>query len=449
MKNIIKFLVPISILAACGKNDNPIDYQNEETIGVTLVDTFTVKASTILLDSISTSGTGTILLGELNDSDFGKISNSSYFPLQAETTFPEFTQESRFDSLMLSFNYAGYSYGDTTKTASFDIFQLTQEIKPYVNPRAFDPDQKSLLSVSGVLYNNSKIPHANNPLGKIFLKKQLGSKDSVNVKLNQQLGETLFSMIYDKDPRISTVEEFNKFFKGLAIIPSGGDMNSVAGYSSSSLKMRIYYSEPNLFGIRRSKNIVFKIVDSVRQFNAITADRSASVLKGLSYTNRQIPVSLTANKGFIQAGTGIVTKINFPHLGSFFQDNSKVMNKAELHIEIPGNPNNQFLPPKTLNLIIADQKDRPQEIIRNSFQPSDQLATLKNTTSGGRYAGSYTFEITEYLDKLKKSNTNVNIPLLISVPLSRMNKSLERTSIGGPGNEKATIKLNIFYTQFK
>ncbi|MGF1924247.1 MAG: DUF4270 family protein [Bacteroidia bacterium] len=449
IKNLLKCLLLLSIISACRKNDSSIDFIDDETIGVTLLDTFTVRASTMLLDSLSTSGSGTILLGQIDDPAFGKIECSTYFPLQAANTFPEFTKTSRFDSLKLSFEYGGYHYGDTTKIAGFDVFQLSQEIKPQFNPKAFDPDEKSLISASGALYNNSKVAYTNNSLGKIQLKIKPRSKDSVNIKLDQQFGENLFALIYNKDAKTSNQEEFNKYFKGLAIIPSGPDMNSVASYRTGSLKMRVYYSEPDAAGFRVSKNLVFKVVDSTKQFNRIAADRSATVLKDLSYTNRQISSKLTSNRAFIQAGIGIATKINFPHLQTFLKLNSKVINKAELLIEIPGNPASQLLPPKDLNLILADLKDKPQEVLRNSFKQGDQFALLQNASSGLPYAGRYIFDLTEHLDKLRKSKNNVDVSLLLSVPISKLNKSLERTLIGGPGDSKATIKLNIFYTQFK
>lgn len=448
-KTILICLFLLGLFSACGKDDSSINFEKDESMEITLLDTFTIQASTILLDSIPTSGTGIVLLGKLNDIDFGKIESSSYFPLKAADAYPEFNVQAKFDSLKLSLEYAGYHYGDTSKHTTIGIFQLTEEVKLLENPKISDPDESSLLLANNMLYNNSKIGFSTLVLGSIRFKPKPRSKDSINVKLSSSFGANLFAMIYEKDPRVVTNDEFVEYFKGIALVPSGDESNSMTGFKTSSLKMRLYYSEPNASGIRVSKNIVFSIADSLKQFNKISSDRSSTTIKDISYANKETPLSNTANRGYIQAGIGLATKIKLPYILSFLHKKSNIINKAELVIDIPTNPFNYFSPPSNLNLMIANKKNRPQEVIRNPFEQGDQFAVLQNNYADVAASNRYVFNVTEYLDILKKTSNNGDASLLLSVPISRLNKSFERTMTGGPGDAKANIKLKIIYTQFK
>ena len=50
-------------------------------MAVDVTDTFTVNSSTLLLDSLPTTGKGVLLIGRMNDPELGNVVSNSYFPI--------------------------------------------------------------------------------------------------------------------------------------------------------------------------------------------------------------------------------------------------------------------------------------------------------------------------------------------------------------------------------
>jgi len=448
-KILLQCLVLITIFSSCKKGNTSISTENDENIGVTKIDSFTVRASTVMLDSIQTSGTGILLLGEVNDPEFGKTTSSTYFPLKSSAKYPVISNIARFDSLKLFLNYSGHQYGDTTTVSTIEAFQLSDKIKLLENPKVLDPDEKSLLSTTNVLYNNSKTKYYSSALGIARFKPKPHTGDSVGIKLNSVLGQELFNLIRERDPIIDNDENFGEYIKGFALVPKTENGNSIVGFKTSSLRMSLYYSEANDNGIRITKNIFFNMADSSFQYNNISTDRKNTALDGISYANREIPLSKTGNRGYIQAGAGLTTKIDLPYIINFLANNAKIINKAELVINVPKKPFTYLQQPQRLNLLIANDKNKPIDVIRNVFATGDQFAQLEELNSSVASTNRYVFNLTEYLTLLKKDPKKYPTSLLLSVPINQLNKSLEQTRTGGPGNANIDIKLNIYYTEFK
>ncbi len=83
LRNII---VILSLLFLVKCNDKPDELTlGEEYIesgtNLNLIDTFSVSLSTVIIDTIVTSGTDRMLVGNFNDNIFGKISSKSYFQI--------------------------------------------------------------------------------------------------------------------------------------------------------------------------------------------------------------------------------------------------------------------------------------------------------------------------------------------------------------------------------
>src|SRR5579872_6100396 len=76
-------------------------------------DTFSVVTSTVQLDTFLTSSTGTVLLGNYQDPELGKVTASSYFQIISGTFIPDI--RSVYDSTLLIMEYNHTYSGDTTQ----------------------------------------------------------------------------------------------------------------------------------------------------------------------------------------------------------------------------------------------------------------------------------------------------------------------------------------------
>ncbi len=83
---ILLVIVTISI-NSCTQSDNFTIGQEfvESQTNLKILDTFKIDMSTVLYDSLATSGTGVAFVGDYNDSDFGTIKSKSYFELAFPT----------------------------------------------------------------------------------------------------------------------------------------------------------------------------------------------------------------------------------------------------------------------------------------------------------------------------------------------------------------------------
>ena len=87
----------------------------ESQTNISLVDTFSVSLSTVILDDMPTSATETILVGHYRDDTFGEINSHSYMQFDIPVSVNLQTDEN-YDSLNLVLKYNTYSFGDTTKS---------------------------------------------------------------------------------------------------------------------------------------------------------------------------------------------------------------------------------------------------------------------------------------------------------------------------------------------
>ena len=55
-------------------------------------------------------------------------------------------------------------------------------------------------------------------------------------------------------------------------------------------------------------------MDATKQFNNITLDRTGTQIQDLPVSSSMLSSSQTGNKAFIQSGTGIACRIDFPNI---------------------------------------------------------------------------------------------------------------------------------------
>ena len=88
--SVLIIFISCLFFKACDKNPAKFtlgeEYIESQT-DLTLIDTFSVSLSTVILDTVITSGTGSMLIGSYRDDIFGKITSHSYFQIGIPDSF--------------------------------------------------------------------------------------------------------------------------------------------------------------------------------------------------------------------------------------------------------------------------------------------------------------------------------------------------------------------------
>lgn len=404
---------------------------------VILIDTVTVDMSTINFDSLVTSSQSRILVGNYDDPIFGKVKSNSYFHLSGSAysliSIGSDTEATNFvfDSISMILKYDNYYYGDTTKVQTFDIHRLTQKVKPNTDDDSF--------------YNNSTLAYSDESLGSISYKPRPLEKDSIIIKMSSAFGSELFQKI--KKREITGSDSFTEYLKGLVLVPATSNSSSVIGFNVSTSKVRLYYSKYQADTEDESYNIDFSISDAAKQFNSIALDKTGTLIQNLPISSKTLSSSLTNRQGFIQSGTGVACRIDFPNIKQlkYIADNGAIVN-AELLVKPVNNTySQQFVLGDSLKVYVGDNLNRISGSLLNSAGTA-VYGILNKKSDEFNENVAYSIPIGNFLQKemLKKSDSRSN--LILTLP--GISKSVNRLVLGDQKHANNKIQLKIYYISY-
>lgn len=401
---------------------------------VLLIDTLTVNVSTINFDSLVTSNRSRILIGNYTDPILGKVKSESYFELTPDSYTLGSSSDTEtvnyvFDSISMILKYDRYYYGDTTKVQTISIHQLTQKVKPNLDDDSF--------------YNNSTLNYNTNSIGsRTFYPKPIG-KDSVNIQMDASFGKNLFDKL--KHNEITSVDEFNDYFKGIVIKPSTTNSSNVVGYTTACV-MRMYYKQANS-NSEDTYTKDFTIADVSKQFNNISLDKTGTILQNLPDSRNKLASELTNNSAFIQSGTGVACRVDFPFVKQLKYISEKgVIVDAELIIKPIKNSASALYPIKdSLQVYECDHLNRISKILTNS-DGSQMLAKLNTTPDEFNENIGYTINIGSFLYQEMTKTYGAKSSLILTFP--NISKGVNRIVLGNQKNAENKLQLKIYYISY-
>ncbi len=415
------------------------------------VDTFSVTSSTILIDSLPTSGNGVLLIGNYQDSFLGKVSASTYFQIGYQTSFlPD--QNSTFDSIGLILPYSKYSYGDTTKNQTINVHQMTSLPALRVPPPFRTEENVSyfVAASQASLYNASSVRFNPTPIASANIK-FFPHRDSLYIPFPKAFGQNWFN-IAQSDAAIPKIGYFSNpstfladFINGLHITSDGTSSASIAGFRTTKAKLRIYYKK--IFGdLLKQTYFDFPLGSAAFQFNNITGERSGTLLSTLG-RRQSIPSSATGNYTFIQSGTGLATKIEFPSLKSFFTNKNYILVDAALEITPVQNTYLTYTKaPSTLAIYLTNESN----VVLNKATAFDRSSFLSANIVYDYEFGiktKYSFPLINFLSSELKSSLNTITPLVIAAPPPLALTEVNRVILyNQQTNLQNRIKLKLYYS---
>ncbi|MDE1191318.1 MAG: DUF4270 family protein [Arachidicoccus sp.] len=403
-------------------------------------DTITPSLNTIYIDSFVTSNTGTAMIGNTKDPQFGTLVSSAYFQMGVPTyeqTSTEYTNV-RFDSLTIFAKLkSGVWYGDTTQPMKLNVYRLNENI--------ILPDNQTYF------YNTTTLSASSQSLGSFSFRFWPNSIDTVNdtlsIRLSDDLGKELLGKLQTGDFDIQTDQQFYQYFKGLKIT---GDPGTNLSFSiNDSIQMRLYYTKADN-PVAVEKYVVFPMSDATKQFNNITINRTGLLAdQNFGKNNYSIPSSQTGNTAFLNPLGNSMIKITFPTLTRVLQEYYLKVTRATLQIfPAPDSYTSIFGLPKTLNLVTTDLNNGIGTVLTSGTSAqTGSLTYIDPSTTLPYYYYDVTGAITELLaDPLTTVNQK---GLLLIPPSSTMFNTFNRLIIGDGNNSKAKMKLIIDYISIK
>lgn len=404
---------------------------------VILIDTVTVEMSTINFDSLVTSSQSRILIGNYDDPIFGKVKSNSYFQLApgsyslnnggSDTETTNYV----FDSIAMILKYDNYYYGDTTKVQTFNIHRITQKVKPNSEDASF--------------YNNSVLSYSDESIGTISYKPRPVEKDSITIKMNDAFGAAIFQKL--KKREITDFDSFSEYLKGLVLVSSTSSSSSVIGFNVSTSKVRLYYSKYQADTEETSYMIDFTIADASKQFNSISLDKTGTLLQNLPISSSKLSSSLTNQQSFIQSGTGVACRIDFPNIKQlkYISDKGAIVS-AELLLKPVNNSYSEKYPlADSLRVYVADNLNRISGSLQNTAGTYIYGALNKKSDEFNENVG-YIIPIGNFLQKEMWKQSDSRSSLILTLPV--ISKTVNRIVLGDQKHPDNKIQLKIYYISY-
>lgn len=479
--HVLLSLLTISFLISCNSNnfeehqigDNLID----ETSEVVIIDTLTIKSSTVILDSLVTSRFKKAILGSYKDEFLGDVKTEYYGVLDYSGGFSKPTKvvdnvtvkvPIQFDSLVFMAYPNGQYLGDTLQVQKLLINQLIEEIELPDNEYSFyahskfDYNELPLLDTEFFLnpvkqseYSEVIDSHGedgqNSFYGKYFGK-------GIFIKMNSEeailLGKAIVDLVNAESDTVTQVKQWHKFIKGIVIRP--GDNNTVmwqVPIDENKLRLRLYYHETSYSDAGKQKYHDFPIAqagpDEQLSFANYSSDRSTTPqqLDRLINQEDELNSYQTDNLTFIQGGIGLYTKINIPYV-----ENLKTLGltggilSAELQIYPKDDSyDDELFPLPKNNLILYNTKEdnKFRSALPGSNNTPLSFAFVRNPQN--KDESYYLADLTTYVNNVLVNGNDYDDAILIGFQREAVGDTYDRLIIEDEPNSDFRIRLKVTY----
>ena len=422
-------------LTAC---EDPQEIGSEvfaQDIGVLYTDTLTVDASTVLLDSILTSGTSSLLVGRTTDPSLGVIETSSYFHIVPFDTLYSSVDTagrknvkwirfpSKVDSIRFFLPYNFYQ-GDTNQRQTIKLIQLADNALLDVDKQYFSNSDAPALSSKIIgQVQNAKI----RPIRNSNIISGAGKFDTLRMPITDPSFLSFIASQRDPKKDLATVgTEFRKTTRGFALTSESTKNAAIVGFDAVYALMRVYYNYKYTYTLRNKANTADSItatVDTTKfnylqvydrdiatpkniRFNKITNTRTGNLAK-LSKVTDALPATQTNGEVYIQNASGLVLKVQFPTLAKLKARADIAINKAELVLEPNANPSNFTLPPD----LILIESTKNNRLLRVTNDATGSLRVVTGEGSSAAYqsrTNTFTFNVTSSLQNILSGRNQSN-----------------------------------------
>jgi Domain of unknown function (DUF4270) len=419
----------VTMLASCSSDDFTLGEKfMGSTIRTVLIDTCTVRLSTVSIDSVVTSGKNSILAGSFSDTTFGSTECIAYIPFTVPASSDPPDAVIVFDSIDLKIVLNGTWLGDTTVSHSFGVYLL---------------DEVITLPDDGDFYSSWSVACSPEPLTLFSFKPHPGTADTISVRLPDWLGTDLLERIMDDDQQVlGSQERFMDYLKGIAIT-SGPDNKCVLGMtvSDTCMVLRLHYHYSML---ERTEEIITVTPFTERCFYGAVTDRSGTPFFNLE--GNELTSSATGNMVLIQALTGAYVSIDFPYLNNLLELGGYcTITEATLRIPPVRGTYSRFVPlPDVLSMYVSNEDDVTVSYITTYSGDALQTGNLvkDDLFNVDTY---YSYDITSFLQEQLGAIGINKRELQLIIPESSLAVTLNTLVAGDINHSRNRTQLKVKY----
>jgi hypothetical protein len=366
---------------------------------------------------VSTSSASNLLVGTIDDPVVGRLNCQTYFQMVLNNGSISIDTTARYDSAILLLD-PGYHFGEASGAIRMGVHRLKQ---------GMDPDS--------TYYVFDELQYDPKPLAeKTFTAEEIQSSE-LAIRMDE-LGRTLFED-RNREEFFLDNERFLNYFKGLTLVPKSAE-NSVVGFlpeDQGNLATTGFYIFYTLIE-EDTQSFVYKFPITVEneRFNRIQSE-PPQPLSRLKTPNLPVNTNETGNLGYIQAGAGLVSRLEFPNVDILRENyNSVIINRAEIRIpstemEVP-----YYQPPGGLFLFKASETNQIIFFEQSAF---GEIGT------GVRVDNDYIVDLTFYVQELVAGRQETSGYLLLpSLNGSTINQFVYSDQ---KSNASDQIRLLVYY----
>ena len=425
----------ISLLASCRDELSTVGGKwVESSLRTVQTDTCTVRISTILSDSLATSGDTVCQIGTIDDPVWGKIKTAFY----AEYDVPgvSFSEDADygFDSITIRFYSSGNYLGDTLNPQRISLHSLSENL-------SLD---------EGYLYSKSTVAYHATPLASFTFTPTPGETTREHeIRLSDEWGLKWFERFQNGSREMESQEYFRDYFKGIAFIPEEGG-SCINGFmvNDSSLCITLYYHQTKTDATELSASFP---ANSDLRCNQVSCDRSRTALSSLqSGINNGLPSEKSDHQAYLQGLTGMYLNIDFPFLNDLRAEGRLVTIESALLRLYPVKETygERYPLPESLTLYTADENNVTEDVVTDISGSSVQTGSLVTDEMMGEET-YYSFDITSFLQSnLGTVGYNRKI-LQLMLPDNLFFTTLSGVVFGDAGHpDSSPVKLTILYKTY-
>lgn len=312
-----------------------------DNIHVFQTDTFTVITKNVFDGDVvtSTSITGLPIyhgLGSINGTDayFGNTNAGIYMQVIPETLSPSFFSPGNVDSAILILPYTGYTYGDSSSSAtpqSFNVYKLTDPL--YIDSNYYAT--QSLAYDPGTIYGTVSNVNFQKLSDSVFMDGRYRGP-MLRIKLDISSGSPLYTNLSSASSA-SDVTTFLDAFRGVYIEHSDTFQSNTKSIPYFQLDGVDTYSHAGILVYHHDASTVgeqifqyYFDIQTCAHYNKVTRNYSGSLAQSLFTSNLK-----NDSLAIVQNQPGAAIDVQIPFLGNAFDAANKfkfIINNAQLII---------------------------------------------------------------------------------------------------------------------
>ena len=371
MNKIFSLSLLIGLIAVSCTDPNTIGLEVQPASdNIIISDTSSINwqtSATESVDSLRTDEALSLILGEIDDSDFGNNRSSFYSQILLTDNNTDLGTNPTVDSVVMSYTYSGYYGDELADFTSIDVLVLQDDIYK-----------------DSVYYSTSyPIPIAG---GMSYIESFSVSDDTekplLKVKLNNDFGNLILDL---ENEGLKDNEVFLENFKGISVVASAQNTMLYLNPDGSNSYLKIYYHNDD----SDSLSLDFELGGDAARINLFNEKNNNAIIEDDSNV-------------YLQSMAGFKAKITLGDL-DVIKDTleGKVINKVTIDFDVESGSQSEYEAHEKLVLVRVDNEG--SNVFLTDF-------TIEGETHfGGKLDGDiYSFNITRYFYQLLNNSSYTN-----------------------------------------